>query len=55
MKVKLMLYLILALPYITYCCSVWGSIYISRLNRLSVLQKRIVITIGNKPYNCLIV
>ena len=48
MKVKL-----ISLPYITYCCSIWGSNYISRLNRLSVLQKRIVRIIGNKPYNCL--
>ena len=51
MNVKLMLYSTLALPYISYCCSIWGSNDISRLNRLSVLQKRIVRIIGNKPYN----
>ena len=31
MNVKLMLYSTLALGYITYCCSIWGSNYISRL------------------------
>ena len=38
------------LPYLSYCCAIWGNTYISRLNNLIVLQKRAIRLIANVPY-----
>ena len=37
-----MLYNSMILPYLNYCCILWGINYASQLNRLVVLQKRAV-------------
>ena len=36
------LYYSLVYPYLIYCVSVWGSTYQSNLNRIIVLQKKII-------------
>ena len=36
------LYYSLVYPYLIYCVSVWGSIYQSNLNRIIILQKKII-------------
>ena len=41
-KTKLTLYYALIYPYITYCNSTWSSTYVSNLNRIFYLQKRVV-------------
>ena len=41
-KTTLLLYNSLILPYLNYCCIIWGSNYESQLNKLVVLQKRAV-------------
>ena len=38
----LMLYNTLVLPYLNYCCIVWGANYLGRLERLLKLQKRMI-------------
>ena len=44
------LYCTLILPYLNYASEIWGNTYVSRLNRLSVLQKRSLRLIKNyKP------
>ena len=37
-----LLYNTLVLPYLNYCCLIWGSNYTSQLSRLVILQKRAV-------------
>ena len=37
-----MLYSSLVLPYLQYCCMIWGNNYDSQLNKLIILQKRAV-------------
>ena len=49
-KTKLMLYYTLIYPYITYCNSTWSSTYVSNLNRIYYLQKRVVRAITNSEY-----
>ena len=41
-KTALLLYFALIYPYLTYCNVVWASTYHSHLDRLNVLQKRII-------------
>ena len=36
------LYCILILPYLNYCCEIWGSTYKSRIRPLHIIQKRAV-------------
>ncbi len=38
-------------PHITYCSIAWGSTYNTPLDRLIILQKKIVRILSNKPYN----
>ena len=38
----LMLYNTLILPYLNYCCEVWGNTYESRLSKLIISQKRAI-------------
>ena len=49
-KTKLMLYYTLIYPYITYCNSTWSSTYVSNLNRIYYLQKRVVRAVTNSEY-----
>ena len=37
--------------YIQYCVSVWGSTYPTNLNRLIVLQKKVVRIVARKPHD----
>ncbi len=37
--------------HITYCNIVWGSTYNTHLDRLIILQLKIVRILSNKPYN----
>ena len=47
---KLMLFYTLIYPCITYCNSMWSSMYMSNLNRIYYLQKRAVRAITNSEY-----
>ena len=38
----LMIYNTLILPYLQYCCELWGNTYGSRINDLVVIQKRAI-------------
>ncbi len=42
------LYHVFVFPYITYCNIVWGSIFNTHLDQLSILQKTIVRILPNK-------
>ena len=44
------MYYTLIYPCITYCNSAWSSIYVSNLNRIFYLQKRVVRAIVNSDY-----
>ena len=45
------LYYSLVYPYFQYCIIVWGSTYPTNLNRLILLQKRIVGIVNKKPFD----
>ena len=45
------LYYSLVHPYFQYCIIVWGSTYPTNLNRLILLQKRIVRIVNKKPFD----
>ena len=45
------LYYSVVYPYLQYCTSVWGSTYPSNLNRLVLLQKRIVRILAKVPFD----
>ena len=47
----LTLYYSLFLPYIQYCILVWGSTYSSNLNRIALLQKRVVRIINKEKFD----
>ena len=38
-------------PYLIYCVSVWGSTYQSNLNRIIILQKKIIRTISKVSFD----
>jgi hypothetical protein len=44
------LYCTLILPYINYCCEVWGNTCQSRLTRLIMIQKKAIRNVGNIEY-----
>ena len=51
MKTKLLLYYsFIVSPYHTYCNLTWSSTYVTNLNRIFLIQKRIVCAITNAPY-----
>ena len=50
-KTKLLLYYSLVHPYLTYCNLTWSSTYVTNLNRIFLIQKRIVRAITNAPYH----
>lgn len=45
------LYYTLIYPYLHYGNTIWGCTYETNLERLSILQKRVVRLISNSPYN----
>ena len=45
-----LLYHSLIMPYINYCCVIWGNTSKTRLNRLIILQKRALRIIDHRPY-----
>ena len=45
------LYYSLVYPYFQHCIIVWGSTYPTNLNRLILLQKRIVRIVNKKPFD----
>lgn len=49
--VRLTLYYTLIYPYLTYCNIIWASTYKSNLQRLTILQKRVIRYVANVPYN----
>ena len=49
-KSLLMLYSSLILPYLYYCCEVWGNTCPTRLDKLVVLQKKAIRLIDGKKY-----
>ena len=44
------LYYSLVYPYFQYCIIVWGSTYPTNLNRLNLLQKRVIRIVNKKPW-----
>ena len=46
------LYCTLVMPYITYCCEVWGNNYKTRIQSLFILQKRATVepVLGDHPF-----
>ena len=44
------LYFALVYPYLTYCNQVWGSTYPTNLNRLQLLQKKVIRIISRSGY-----
>lgn len=47
----LLLYNSLILPYLSYCTAIWGSNYISSIQKIIIAQKRAVRIIDNSPFN----
>ena len=45
----LLLYNALVLPYINYCCVVWGFTYPTYMNKIEILQKRVIRIIDSQP------
>ena len=50
-KRALLTYYSLVLPYIQYCILVWGSTYSSNLNRIALLQNRVVRIINKEKFD----
>ena len=46
-----MLYNSMILPYLNYCNLVWGSAYKSNLQRIVILQKRVIRIVDKSYYN----
>ena len=42
--------LTLVLPYLTYCCEIWGNTYKSTINNLYLLQKKAVRIVAKADY-----
>ena len=40
------------MPYLTYCCEVWGNNYKTRIQSLIILQKRVIRICLNTNYKC---
>ena len=48
-----MLYYALVYPYHQYCITVWGSTYLTNLNSLVMLQKRVIRIIAKRILVCI--
>ena len=44
------LYCTLILPYLNYCCGMWGNTYKSRIHPLYIMQKRAIRICGKSDY-----
>ena len=42
---------VLVFPYLQYCITVWGSTYPSNLNRIVLIQKRVITVISKEAFN----
>ena len=42
----------MVMPYLTYCCEVWGNNYKTRIQSLFILQKRAIRICLNTNYKC---
>ena len=49
-KTKLLLYYSLIYPYLTYCNLTWSSTYVTNLNSVFLILKRIVRALSNATY-----
>ena len=49
-KILVNLYYSLVFPYLTYCCTIWGSTYSVHLKPLEILQKKIIRLITNSGF-----
>ena len=49
-KSKLALYYSLVYPYLSYCSITWASTYVTKLNRIFILQKRAVRVLTNSDF-----
>ena len=49
-RAMLTLYNNTVLPYLSYCCELWGNTYKSRLNNLVFLQKRAIRIVHGAQY-----
>ena len=50
-RALVMLYYSLVYPYMQYCILVWGSTYPSNLNRIVLLQKRLIRIVYKASYD----
>ena len=44
------LYCSLILPYLSYCCEIWGNTYTSRLKNVIILQKKAIRIVDQLPF-----
>ena len=44
-------YYVLVFPYLQYCITVWASTYPSNLNRIVLIQKRVITVISKEAFN----
>src|ERR1043165_4798785 len=49
-SVRIKLYYSLVYPYLAYCNLIWASTYTTRLNRLIILQKRVIRIVAGTAY-----
>ena len=49
-SVRIKLYYSLVYPYLAYCNLIWASTYTTRLNRLIILQKRVIRIVAGTTY-----
>ena len=48
----LVMYNTLILPYLMYCCEIWGNTYKSRLSNIMLLQKKAIRVVAKVNYFC---
>ena len=51
----MILYLSLFLPYLSYCCEVWGNTYSSNIKNVYILQTKVCNVDYQHPYNVLFI
>ena len=50
LSIMIKLYFAIVFPYINYCNLVWGGAYITHLNQLIIIQKKVIRIIHEKPF-----
>ena len=51
-KILLLIYNTFILPYLTYCCIIWGLTYNTYINKIFTNQKKALRIISNLPTYC---